>query len=220
MAIAIEGSVYNTSFGNTSFSLPQFTTTQPTIIVAAITVNNASVLSVTDTSAVAVWGTTPRVTAAGSGGSLRCELWYAKADSSFTSNVITINMNAASDYAVGSIFAVSGLNGLNFDSNGSLPAAAQDASSPLVVSTSQADDIIIGIYRQANSNPTAGAGFTMISGADFMLVEYKIVSSVQANLTVPLGSFSGTLNTEIADALSSYIFVPKRHVSGGGITFS
>ncbi|HJU18994.1 MAG TPA: fibronectin type III domain-containing protein [Stellaceae bacterium] len=53
------------------------------------------------------------------------------------------------------------------------------------ITTSNANDFIFTTYRGAQTE-TAGAGWTQISGSDYLLTEYQVVSTTQTNL-VPIG---------------------------------
>jgi hypothetical protein len=77
-------------------------------------------------------------------------------------------------------------------------------SGDITLSTSNASDFILGAYRFSSTpSPTAGAGWTQISGADGQLVEYKIVSAVQSKLDIVIGTGSGNDNAGIGDAIMS-----------------
>lgn len=81
-----------------------------------------------------------------------------------------------------------------FDGNSAVPCTATGTGSPssCTLSTSNSNDLIIGLMGQA-SGPTdsAGSGFTLIScpnreGARTQCAEYQAVNSTQSNLNVKL----------------------------------
>jgi hypothetical protein len=76
------------------------------------------------------------------------------------------------------------------------------------INTVTANTMVVGWFRQSNTqNPSAGAGFTKLVGANFTLLEYKIVNSAQASLSITDGS-AGDSNGVIAFAINQ--------ASGGG----
>lgn len=121
------------------------------------------------------------------------ELWTAIADAPLSSQVITVNTTSA-DFVTACVFAFSGVNAASpFDSNGALPGTTNSFT------TSNADDILLCIGRLASSSETEDAGFTLITGADFLGVEYKIVSATQSGTTVT--PFSSGVTGMIVDAI-------------------
>jgi hypothetical protein len=114
----------------------------------------------------------------------------------------------ASTYAVGNTLALWGLQNVSligadpattgFKWIGPTQAWAQG-------STSNANDFIFAVYGWGNTpSPTAGTGWTAISGADYQLTEYKIVSATQTNLGAPVGGGavgSGDITAGVMDAI-------------------
>jgi hypothetical protein len=96
-------------------------------------------------------------------------------------------------------FAVSGSGqtALVVDSGGPVQAAFD----PVTITTNGADRMVLAFFRESSaSDPTAGAGFTKISGADYALSEYQIVPSattVNCTQTTGAGSASGCIATAI-----------------------
>lgn len=139
----------------------------------------------------------------------RIELWTAVAASTQSAVSITATQTNAGQYMVMDVFAFSGTDtSSTFD--GSPVTGNPD---PLSISTSVADTVIVGCYRVNTASPTAGTGFTAVSGADFQLTEYKIVSSTQTSLSVTVGTGVGTANGGVVVAL-------KAAAAGGGSFFS
>lgn len=206
--LTLNASVQRNAFSAATFAMPAITTTiAPTILVITGSLNNAAITSIT--SSGLTWQKRGGI---GSGfGTYNFEIWWAAAPSLLTSHVVTVNTTSpGSDYAALTLMAVSGVNmDTPWDTNASLTATGAGGSA-LIISTDASDTFIIGGYKQQTAAPTAGSGFTTVSGVDFILVEYKIVSSPQTNLSVALGTFSGNLDAKLADALV------RASGSGGG----
>lgn len=132
-------------------------------------------------------------------GQIDLHLYYAKATGALSSDTITCNFNPN---ARSSCVAL-GISGASlttvFDSNSVLPCSAKgtSTSSSCSISTSNADDVIVGFVVAGCDVPmTAGSGFTIIHTETFcgpsVGAEYKIVSSTQSSqpVTFALGSSS------------------------------
>jgi len=138
------------------------------------------------------------------------EMWTAESGSALTSEVITVNL-ASSGFLTIDAFGVSDYDTGNiFDDNASIPVTVIDGDAetpgeeadPISISTDALDTMIIGAFRfQGTASPTAGSGYTAVSGADYLLTEYQIVSSAQSSLTVDVGTGSGDSNGAIATAI-------------------
>src|SRR5207247_8432393 len=97
-----------------------------------------------------------------------------------------------------------------FDPNVSIPAtnSANSASPSVSISTSNANDFIIGTFASSPAPTTlsAGSGFTLIESQLFQRAiadEYKIVSTTQTNLAISY-SITGTVNWGmIGDAIQA-----------------
>lgn len=131
---------------------------------------------------------------------------YAKAyTSALSSEVITITYeNGGTTFSTIDCFGIANTKTTSqFDPNGTVPAtAATFPSDPLAISTNNANDFILGTFRQNSAaSPTAGTGWTAVSGANFLLTEYKIVSATQTLLAVTVGTGVGDTNGGIADAI-------------------
>ncbi len=101
------------------------------------------------------------------------------------------------------MFGVSGADTVAiWDANAALPDTG--GTGDRSITTSSADCFLIGSYRfQSTASPTQGTGWTKISGADFQLTEYKIVSATQSGTDVAIGTGSGDNNAGIGDAIVS-----------------
>lgn len=193
MALALDGSAHANGSG-TSIGASLTTANANDVIVVICLANGADLESITDDAGL----TWTKITEGG--GSNKIDLWYAIAASALTSNTITCNFSVAASFSTLDVFGISGANTSSpFDADASTPA--NGTTSELVVSTDTADCFIIGGYRMGTANPTAGSGWTLISGANFQLAEYKIVSSPQTDLVVDIGTGAGGQNGGVADAI-------------------
>jgi hypothetical protein len=202
MALALEGTpVHKNSSGSSSEVMGAFTTSQAAQIFLSIAPNDATVSSVSG-------GGLTWARRATSGGTSPIELWSAQASGALSGVSFTINFSVAPTFDTMDVFAFSGQDTTTiWDSHASVPTTG--TSDPLAISTNNANDVIIAIYREAGtSTPTQGAGFTKISGADFALVEYKIVAATQSSLSCTQGTGAGNANGGVVDALMA--------ASGGG----
>jgi hypothetical protein len=132
------------------------------------------------------------------------EEWSAVASAPLSSAPIVITYASSGSFFSACAFAISGADTSTiWDSNVGLPVTGGTAADP-TVSTTNANDIIIGIFRfGSTSDPTPGAGWTTIvaPAGGFFLVQYKIVSAPQSGLTVAVGTGSGDENGYIVDAV-------------------
>ncbi|MGH6681065.1 MAG: hypothetical protein ACREDL_19550, partial [Bradyrhizobium sp.] len=130
-------------------------------------------------------------------------VWTAFSSGVLSSDEITITFSSSSPIISMIAFGISGAPNSNyFDTNAALPALTNSSSAETAISTTNADDMLLGFYRYtAVLTPSAGAGWTAIdtpaNGA--LLAEYKLVSAVQTDLSIPYGG--GTTNAGIGDAI-------------------
>jgi hypothetical protein len=141
--------------------------------------------------------------------------WYATDSSTFNGN-IACNVSSSDNFGC-NVFGISGANtGSPYDSNGALPAKnTGSASTPSVatVSTSNANDILIGMVESQGS--TTQTGGTCASGTCTLIQsetntpvtasEYLVVSSTQSSATVAFGTSTGASHAwaMIADAIKA-----------------
>lgn len=128
------------------------------------------------------------------------EVYSGTYASALSSEVITITNSNSSGFMTIDGFAVTGQNG--FDVNAALPW--QKSTGQASITTSNANDMLICAYRFAGTaSPTQGTGMTKISGADFMLTEYKTVTATQSSFSCPIGTGDTDENASIGDAVKS-----------------
>lgn len=194
--LALEGTPVHNSTTATSMDIGPFTTTKAALIVIVVLGNIGP-------------NTISSITGGGLTWALRTnspvsdiEIWTAPAASVLSGVTFTITPTGNS-FMTADLFAISGYNtGSPYDGNASIPA--NSSTDPITISTDNAFDFIIGGFRfGVTASPTQGAGWTKISGANFTLTEYKIVSTAQSNLSVSVGTGAGDANGGIADAVKS-----------------
>jgi hypothetical protein len=136
-----------------------------------------------------------------SGSTADLEEWKGNAVGTLAGDTLTINFSGNSDFTTVAAFGISGANAsAPFDTNGALPY--QVAGGPATISTSNANDIVFAGYNFASTpTPTAGAGWTFIYNANYLLVEYQIVSTTQSSLSAAIGTGNTDENNSIGDAI-------------------
>jgi hypothetical protein len=133
------------------------------------------------------------------------EFWYAPASSALTSESITVHTNSSGFLTV-CAFAVSGYSMTDvFDPNGALPnvsgTGSGSGSANPTFTTTNPDNFLIACYRQnVSSSTTAGTGWTLITGSNFLVVEYKVVSTTQSGLVASISA--NNENGIIGDAIT------------------
>lgn len=198
MALALDGTAHANSTTFTSVTATLTTANANDLIIAIVTSNPATGNVVSIASAHTT-GWTLRKKQAVAGGNI--EEWVGKASSALTSEVITFTMGASITFTTIDVFGVSGADTtIIWDSNGALPDFGTNTLRS--ITTSNTNDFLIGAYRfGGTATPTQGAGWTKISGANFQLVEYQIVSATQSGLSVTIGTGNTDEAGGIADAV-------------------
>lgn len=213
MPLALEG----TPQVSTTTSLPAFTTSLPAQIFVSGLINDS-----TGISSISGGGLTWTLRKLVNNGvpTFTEELWTAQANAALSGVTVTITPNGTPSFQSYVIFAFSGQDtGTIFDGNASVPAGNPGGApaDPVLISTNNANDVIIACFRmQGTANPTQGAGFTLISGANFQCSEYQIVSATQTNLSCGLGTGTGDSNGCVADALMAATGGPTPSSPVGG----
>ncbi len=130
--------------------------------------------------------------------------WYAVAPKALSGDVITVRQTY-SEYLAACAVAVSGANtSAPFDDNPSVPATA--AGTDISISTSNANDFVIGGYRVGlTASPTAGAGWIQDCGQFYLLVEHQFTSATQSALALTIGTGNGNEQVGIGDAIVAAI---------------
>lgn len=211
MALALEGTPkHNNATSGTSLVTSAFTTTVATEVFIAATINGATISSITG------GGLTWALRKGQGVAAERIELWAAPASGSLSGVQFTINLSAGVSFITTDVFAFSGNDTSTvWDANASVPASG--TADPLAMTTSNANDVIIGAFRfGATANPTAGSGFTKISGADFQLTEYQIVAVAQL-YSITVGTGVGNANECVGDALMAASSGGSGRLVGGSL---
>lgn len=197
MALALDGSVHKNVVGPASTTVTLSTSNAGDVIVAFITINLANVASIS--SANTTGWTARKVQGTGTGSFI--EEWRGVAASALSSEVITLSFGVGVGFTTIDVFGISGADTTTiYDSNAALPDGGTTGNRS--ITTTNANDILIAGYRfGSTANPTQGTGWTKISGADFQLTEYLIVSATQSGTAAAIGTGSGDQNAGIADAI-------------------
>jgi hypothetical protein len=115
-------------------------------------------------------------------GELALEEWYATSASPLSSDSITVSYNASTTYIELTAFGINGSHpAAPFDTNVSLPGSG--ASGNGSITTSNANDMLIALFRQAGA--TCGtSGFTTVTPGSFSCSQTLVVSATQSGLTI------------------------------------
>jgi hypothetical protein len=123
------------------------------------------------------------------------EVWTAVAPGALSNVVITATLSAQARYAGINAFGISGINTSSpYDSNASVPASGHDNSAGssvpgATISTTNAHDFILGVfYNSGGYGNSLQSGFTALFQNTSALIQYKVVSSPQSNLSVNQGT--------------------------------
>jgi hypothetical protein len=190
-ALALDGSAHGNSNNALTATATLTTTHSGDVIIVVVQANSAPLTGVSGASLGAFTHRTSE------GGSQDIEEWYAIASGALTSEVITATQSA-SNFLTIDAFGISGANTSSpYDGT-----AVVGASDPLHISTTHANTFIFGGFKMnSTASPTAGAGWTGLSGANYQLSEYQIVSSTQTSLAVSLTTGAGDIQAGLADAV-------------------
>jgi|SRR5581483_2238836 len=209
MALALEGTpVHNNATSGSSLTTGAFTTTQAAEIFISVTINGTSVSSISGGSLT--WSLRKRQSDPTTVNFI--EEWAAQASGALSSVQFTLTLGGSTSFITTDVYAFSGQDTSTiWDGDAGIPYSAQ--SDPITFSTSNANDSVIASYRMGSTaSPTqgniGGSAATKISGADFQLTEYRIVSTTQSSQTATIGTGAGNANAGIVDAIMQ--------ASGGG----
>jgi hypothetical protein len=178
MALALDGHIA----GSATTSILTTTTANDVILIAVAYNNSSTLLSIADNSGVSSgWA---KRAAGNDGSSWKVELWRTTASAAWSGKTITLTFDVVPGFISSSAFGVSGANtGTPFDANGSLPVVDATGAVSVPVTTSNANDMIIGV-EFCGSGGGPQAGFTGIDNANFLTTEYMIVSTTQSALAI------------------------------------
>lgn len=215
MALALDGSGHNSAGSpGSSLTVSLTTSVSDSVIVVTVLVNDFQVTSITASNIPSI---TLRKRQAVSGGGFYIEEWQGVATGTLSSETITVNFGGTVGFATIDAFGISGADTSTvWDSNGALPDG--QTTSTCSITTSNADDFLIGTYRFGSEvNPTQGAGWTKISGANGLLTEYKIVSATQSGTSVTIGTGNGDQNAGIGDAVIQAGVATRKWIFGSNL---
>lgn len=194
MALALDGSVHDVGVSTVNLT----TVAADCLIVLVVTINHATVTGVSSANTTG-WALRKRQDVGDS--NFVIEEWAGVAANPLSGETITVTFNTAPSFMTIDAFGISGADTTTkFDSNGALPDG-QSGANLCSITTDNADCFLLGAYRFGGTgSPTEGAGWTIISGANNQLTEYKIVSAPQSGLSVTIGTGNGDQNAGIGEA--------------------
>jgi hypothetical protein len=205
MALSLDGSAHSNAVASVA-TVTLTTSNSDNVIMLQVATNQGPVTSVT--SSGLTWSF---IAADGTSSISQLEFWYAIASSPLSSHVITVN-NTGNGFTTIDAFGVSGVDTSSpFDADASTPAT-NSSNADLLISTDTADTFIISGYRMSNTaSPSQGAGWIKISGANYALSQYQIVSSTQTNLaaTIASGSRNGGVALALVKASAGGSIIPQ-----------
>lgn len=190
MPLSLGNSAHNTNGGATSITLT-LSYSSGSFIVCDITTNGPPITAV---SSAALGAFTHHVNSP----SDAIERWHLVATSAQTNDTITVTQTTAL-FITADVYEIKGANTSSpYDSGG---PQTSDGPDPKSITTANANTMVIAAFRESSTaSPTAGSGFTQISGADFQLTEYEILSSAQT-LSCTQTTGAGNSNGLIIDAI-------------------
>lgn len=196
MAISISGTAHKniTSGSSTTVAL---TTSGPAKIIVVATINQTTDAPMTSISSANTSGWSLRARQANGTAGNSIEIWSGVAAAALTSEIITLTFAGSIGFGTFDIFGVAGADAAIWDANAALPD--KQTTGTCSITTTASETMLLGCYRCALSNPTAGAGWSVIGNTNFQLVEYKLVSSPQS--AMPAAISSGTPNAGLGDAI-------------------
>lgn len=193
--------------GAKSISTTLSTSSSPDVIYVSVVLGDTG-LSVSVTGSLTFTERTCTSSGSGTSGVEVCS-FYAIATSTLNAQSITASWSTAVTASI-MVFGISGANTASpFDSNSGIPATSSGSSTtPSVsVSTSNANDMILGLVGQAGSDSfTAKSGFNQISRSTVqpsLFSEYEVVSTTQSSLSVSATSDNSNPWAMIGDAIQA-----------------
>jgi hypothetical protein len=181
MALGIDGTNHASVNPGTSLNAT-ITTTLPNDIICVCCQTNGGPLTGVSSTALGAFTFGGR----GGGAPFYQEFWYAVSSGTLSADTVTVNATSNA-YIVFDVFAISGAN-TSTPLDGSVVTGS---TAPLSITTTNANDIIVGSFRMSTGSDAVGAGFTIISAAsnlDYILTEYQIVSATQTGLSVGINT--------------------------------
>lgn len=193
--ITLDGSAAGTTGSSSTATVTLTTTKTNDFVVLCVQVNSTGVSTVADVAGL-TWTQIGVQT-----GTLFC--YRAFSTGVLSSDVITITFTSLGAFSSTVAFALNGTSGASaLDVNGALPGTTT-TSTPLTLTTSNANDLLFAAYSLNTGSGTAGSGWTLVpgSGGNFMMVEYQLVTATQSALSAAIGT--GTIKNGIGHAVRS-----------------
>jgi len=137
--------------------------------------------------------------------------YWAPAASVLTSEVVTVTIGGTIFFANSMVFAINGSTNISspFDSHGPQHSTAGAA----VMATTASTAFVFSVISDSNNTGAAGASWTLISSAQFSVVQYQVsgAGTFTANITADTQGFASMIdalsNSGAADTLMSQIWM-------------
>jgi hypothetical protein len=191
--LAIDGSVHANASTTTVTTATLTATHANDYIIACIGSNAAADISTVKSGS----GTSFTKLATAGPANNFINIWALFSTGIFSDTVVVTQSGAA--FCTVDAFCVSGSGqtSLVFDSGGPQTLTGD----PISITTVNPNTMVIAAFRESSAaNPTAGGGFSQISGADFFLTEYQLLPSA-GTLSCTQTTGAGTANGGIAIAI-------------------
>lgn len=203
MSIALDGSAHGNSASASSLAVSLTTANANDLIFVAVTDNGDVVTGVTATGLTfsnLINGVAARADVSSSA---KLSVWWALAATALTALSITVTTTNTQFLTVDA-FGVSGADTVTpFDTNAASPTIDSTApADPSAITTDAVNTMLVNVARMSGTaNPTQGTGNTNISGANFQIVQYRIVTAPQTGFSLALGTGAGDSNGSISFAI-------------------
>jgi hypothetical protein len=223
-SFCLDGSVSNTTGSSSSYrTIVSLTTTNSSdvIIISAGTYNTTALKTVSSISSSIKFTKRKAWNYTASGHYTDEEEWYNNSASAGTYKIVISWSGKCTDYDVVA-FGITGANNTTpYDSNSALPAhASKSSTNPTLknCSTTNANDMLLGLLSDTAGTPSAETGFTAIKTGSYYGTEYKIVTSAQTSVYVNFTDSSSGYWALLADAVkkSNYYYSSAANELDGG----
>ena len=208
LGLGIGLKAHNNSSGSPVATTLTGVTGTNSVLVLVATVNSSGTPAFTcSSSTLGSWGSA--LVQAGSAAANPIVAFTKACTSALTNEVVTLSCNNGMSFVTIDVFEVKGATTSSYlDPNVSLPATSGGPDPVTGIGTSNANDLIVAGFREfSTSSPTAGnvagAAALAVSGADFQLVEYGIVTSTVSGASASQSTGAGDSNGCFAFAIKA-----------------
>jgi hypothetical protein len=163
MALALDGSSHTTSGAGNTLVCNGLTCASGDVVVACVLVLSSFDAHITSISSSNTTGWAQRGRVTFSSGNNAILMWFGKSTGALSNEAITINVDGTPAGISADVFGISGADTTTInDSNGALPATSNTSGNTVALTTSNANDFLIGFYGfNSTANPTQGSGWTV-----------------------------------------------------------